>query len=139
MSDHDEFMQSPQDRGGDDAGGALMSLSAIIGRIEETVEAETAAIRTDLRFDIKASNARKSRYLYELNKVISGAGSALAGEEHREGIIRLREKLAANEAAILAHLNAVSEVAALMQEAIERAEADGTYSASEFGRTASPA
>lgn len=132
-------MHSPQDEGDDDAGGAIMSLSAIIGRIEETVEAETAAIRTDPRFDIRASNARKSRYLYELNKVISGVGDTLAGDTNREGIIRLREKLAANEAALLAHLNAVSEVAALMQEAIERAEADGTYSANEFGRIASPA
>lgn len=116
-----------------------MNLSAIIGRIEETVEAETASIRTDLRFDIKASNVRKSRYLYELNKAISGLRGTMLGEEQRSGIMRLREKLAANEAAILAHLNAVTEVAALMQDAIQRAEADGTYSADEFGREASPA
>ena len=113
-----------------------MNLSAILGRIEETVDAETAAIRTDVRFDIKASNLRKSRYLYELNKAVSGLGAAGLGDEHRHGIIRLREKLSANEAAILAHLNAVTEVAALMQDAIQRAEADGTYTASEFGRMA---
>ena len=130
-------MQS-SDRDDKTIGTALMNLSAIIGRIEETVEAETAAIRTDIRFDIKASNARKSRYLYELNKAASGLDGTQLQEKHRDGIIRLREKLAANEAAILAHLNAVSEVATLMQEAIERAEADGTYSASEFGRAASP-
>ena len=118
---------------------ALMNLSAIIGRIEETVEAETASIRTDIRFDIKASNARKSRYLYELNKAISGLGNIALNDEHRVGIVRLREKLAANEVAVLAHLNAVSEVATLMQDAIQRAEADGTYSASEFGRMANPA
>jgi hypothetical protein len=138
MPDHAEFMQ-PAFEDGDESRVALVNLSAIIGRIEETVEAETASIRTDVRFDIKASNARKSRYLYELNKVVSGLGSMILGEEHREGIVRLREKLAANEAAILAHLNAVTEVAGLMQEAIQRAEADGTYSASEFGRTTSPA
>jgi di/tripeptidase len=117
---------------------ALMNLKSIIGRIEETVEAETASIRTDIRFDIKSSNARKSRYLYELNKAISSLGSVELQAEHREGIIRLREKLAANEVAVKAHLNAVSEVANLMQDAIERAEADGTYSASEFGRQANP-
>lgn len=118
---------------------ALMNLSAIIGRIEETVEAETALIRTDIRFDIKASNARKSRYLYELNKAISGLGNIALNDEHRVGIVRLREKLAANEVAVLAHLNAVSEVATLVQDAIQRAETDGTYSASEFGRMANPA
>ncbi len=118
---------------------ALMNLSAILGRIEEAVENETSSIRTDIRFDIKASNARKSRYLYELSKAVSGVDQIALPEEHREGITRLREKLAANEAAILAHLNAVTEVAALMQDAIQRGEADGTYSASEFGRMASPA
>ena len=47
--------------------------------------------------------------------------------------MRLRDKLATNEAAILAHLNAVNEVATLMQNAIQRSETDGTYSAGEFG------
>ncbi|HRP79713.1 MAG TPA: hypothetical protein PL183_11550 [Aquamicrobium sp.] len=129
----------PSDNNGDKAGTKLMNLSTIIGRIEEAVETETASIRTDTRFDIKASNVRKSRYLYELNKAISSLRGVVLGEEQRAGILRLREKLAANEAVILAHLSAVSEVATLMQDAIQRAEADGTYSADEFGREASPA
>ena len=53
--------------------------------------------------------------------------------QHGEGLKRLREKLANNQAAILAHLNAVSEVATLMQKAIQHSEADGTYSSGEFG------
>ena len=89
------------------------NLGAIIGRIEEAVDEETAAIRTDTSFDIKASNARKSRYLYELTRAIKGIGEAEILAEHREGLDRLRDKLASNEAAILAHLNAVSEVATL--------------------------
>jgi hypothetical protein len=138
MPDNADFMQSSHPSG-ESAGAALMNLSAIIGRIEETVDAETASIRTDVRFDIKASNLRKSRYLYELNRAVSNLGNITLGDEHRSDIIRLREKLTANEAAILAHLNAVTEVATLMQEAIQRAEADGTYTASEFGRMDSPA
>ncbi len=138
MPDFGDFMQSTGKKG-ESPEAVLMNLSAIIGRIEETVETETASIRTDMRFDIKASNVRKSRYLYELNKAISSLRGAMLGEEQRSGIMRLREKLAVNEAAILAHLNAVTEVAALMQDAIQRAEADGTYSADEFGREASPA
>jgi hypothetical protein len=134
MQDEPEFMQPAAQS--TDAGTALMNLSAIISRIEETVEAETSSIRTDVRFDIKGSNARKSRYLYELNKAVSGLGGTVLREEHRGDIIRLREKLAANERAILAHLNAVSEVADLMQDAIQRAENDGTYSAREFGQMA---
>ena len=138
MPENADYIQSSDDNG-DNAGDALMNLSAIIARIEETIEAETAAIRTDPRFDIKGSNVRKSRYLYELNKATSALQGAMLGEEHRAGVLRLRDKLAVNEAAILAHLNAVTEVATLMQNAIQNAEADGTYSADAFGREASPA
>ncbi|QDC00565.1 hypothetical protein [Mesorhizobium sp. 8] len=109
------------------------NLAAIIGRIEEAVEEETAGIRSGVSFDLKASNARKSRYLYELNRAMKGPGQAEFLAENSEGLTRLRQKLARNEAAILAHLNAVNEVANLLKSAIQNAEADGTYSAGEFG------
>ena len=109
------------------------NLAAIIGRIEEAVDEETAGIRTGTGYDLKASNARKSRYLYELTRAIKGGNEIEFLEQHREGLTRLRQKLARNEAAILAHLNAVNEVAGLLKNAIQRADADGTYSAGEFG------
>lgn len=109
------------------------NLGVILSRIEEAVEAETAAIRTDVRFDIKASNARKSRYLYELTRATKGLVEGDFPGELKAGVERLREKLVANERAILAHLSAVSEVATLLKDAIQRSEADGTYSANEFG------
>lgn len=111
-----------------------MNLSSLIDRIEEAVDAETSSIRTDVGFDIKASNTRKSRYLYELNRAIAGLNNGPLTDEQRGMILRLREKLSANEAAILAHLNAVSEVATIIQDTIQRSEADGTYSANEFGK-----
>lgn len=109
------------------------NLAAIIGRIEEAVEDETAGIRAGGSFDLKASNARKSRCLYELNRAMKSIGQAELLGEHREDLTRLRQKLARNEAAILSHLSAVAEVANLMKNAIQNAEADGTYSAGEFG------
>jgi hypothetical protein len=109
------------------------NLAAIIGRIEEAVDDETAGIRAGSSFDLKASNARKSRCLYELNRAMKSIGHAELLAEHRDGLTRLRQKLARNEAAILAHLSAVAEVANLMKNAIQNAEADGTYSAGEFG------
>ena len=109
-------------------------LSAIIRRIEEAIDEETASIRSDPRFDIAASNARKSRHLYELNRVTRGIEPGDYHADHQEALQRLREKLVVNEQAILAHLNAVKEVADILQDAIQRAETDGTYSAREFGR-----
>jgi len=108
------------------------SLTTIIGRIEDVVEAETAGLK-ERQFDVQASNARKSRYLYELTRAMKGIGEAEFASEHREGILRLRDKLSRNEAAIRAHMNAVSEVAALMQDTIRNSETDGTYSAGAFG------
>ncbi|MGO4841146.1 hypothetical protein AB4144_53720, partial [Rhizobiaceae sp. 2RAB30] len=110
------------------SGGRPHMLAAVVARIEETIENETHAIRTDVNFDLKASNARKSRHLYELNRAIKGLEPDDLRAEDREGIVRLRQKLAVNEATIRAHLGAVSEIAALVQNAIERHEADGTYS-----------
>lgn len=109
------------------------NLGILIGRIADAVDDETAAIRTDVNFDIKASNARKSRFLYELTRALKGAGNAAPPAEYREDLERLRGRLAINEAAIRAHLNAVNEIATLMQNAIQHAETDGTYSAGEFG------
>lgn len=114
--------------------GTPISLGAIIGRIEEAIDRETAAIRTDAGFDIRDSNIRKSRYLYELARAMKGIGEHDLMPEHREGLERLRGKLVANEQAILAHLNAVGEVASMIRTAIQKSEADGTYSASEFGQ-----
>lgn len=113
---------------------ASVSLRAIIGRIEEAVDAETAAIRVDVKFDIAQSNMRKSRHLYELNRAMRGLTVEDLGPNAQRDLERLRSKLEINETAILAHLNAVKEVAGLIQDAIERAETDGTYSAGQFGR-----
>jgi hypothetical protein len=110
------------------------SLSTILNRIEQVVDEETASIRTDMNYDLKASNARKSRYLYELSRAMKGVSAPQLIAEQRDAIVRLRDKLGRNESAIRAHLNAVNEVATLIESAIRRAETDGTYSAGEFGR-----
>lgn len=115
-------------------GGRGVALAAILGRIEEAIDLETKALRSDPKFDLGASNARKSRHLYELNKAVKGLSRGDLRAEDKAGIRRLRDKLSTNEATIRAHLSAVTEVAALVQEAIERHEADGTYSSAAFGR-----
>lgn len=115
-------------------GDRTTGLMTIIERIEQAIDEETAAIRTDVHYDVAASNIRKSRHLYDLTRAMKVHGVAELPRSAEAGLARLREKLAINQAAIAAHLSAVTEVAALMQGAIQRAEADGTYSAATFGR-----
>ncbi|CDX32749.1 conserved hypothetical protein [Mesorhizobium sp. ORS 3359] len=135
MADQTDLSNLPARANALDASAAARpgNLAAIIGRIEEVVDEETAGIRSGTAYDLKSSNARKSRYLYELNRALKGANEIEFLEQHKEGLLRLRQKLAKNEAAILAHLNAVNEVATLLRNAIQRADTDGTYSAAEFG------
>lgn len=118
---------------GQTAPASSVSLVHIISRIEDAIEQETHSIRTDVNFDIKQSNIRKSRYLYELTKAMRGMGADDLEPEHRDGMLRLRNKLELNEQAIRAQLNAVSEVATIIQSAIQKSEGDGTYSAGAFG------
>ncbi len=139
MSEQDIYTSVPSTRAGAPSGPSPRSgsLGTIIARIEEAIEAETAAIRTDVNFDLKASNARKSRHLYDLNRAVRDVGADTL-EAHRPDIARLRAKLADNESAIKAHLSAVNEVARLLQDAIERSEDDGTYSTRAFGAGSRP-
>lgn len=109
------------------------SLGAIIERTAEVVAEETRAIGADLAFDLKASNARKSRCLYELSRAMKGVRDLEALGEHRAGLERLKSLLGLNQRAVRAHLEAVGEVAALLQGAIERAQSDGTYGADAWG------
>ena len=137
MLEHTHFAGEPSGRGQVTEftpSARPASLGSIIARIEQAVDEETTSIRTDMNYDLKTSNARKSRYLYELSRAMKGIGAAQLIAEQRDAVVRLRDKLAKNEAAIRAHLNAVNEVATLIQGAIQHAEADGTYSAGEFGR-----
>jgi hypothetical protein len=104
----------------------LGNLPAILSRISHAVEEETAAIRAGADYDLKSSNARKSRYLYELTRATKGMEDSEALTQYRDNIEQLRQRLASNETVIRAHMSAVGEVANLMQDVLQRAEADGT-------------
>lgn len=110
------------------------SLLSLLQRIETAIEAETAAIRSNGSYDLAAFNARKSRHLYELGQAFKGIRKSDLGPEHRAAIVRLRERLAENEATISANMSAVGEIATLLQSAIEQAQTDGTYSTHEFAQ-----
>ncbi|PZO81820.1 MAG: hypothetical protein DI629_02955 [Mesorhizobium amorphae] len=110
------------------------NLSAVIARVAEAVEAETIGLRTDRNFDIRASNARKSRCLYELSRAAKGMGDGDMLREHAAALGALKKALAHNESVVRAHLDAVGEVAALLKGAIEHAHSDGTYSSGGYGQ-----
>lgn len=113
-------------------GAESSNLQTIIKRIRECVEMETRAIQADSRYDAKQLNSRKSRLLYELGRAGRGLNPADFDNQCRKDFAELRKALAENESVLRAHISAVSEVASIVQDAIQRDETDGTYTAGEF-------
>lgn len=107
---------------------AQSSLKVILSRLNLLIEHETAAIGADRSFDYQASNERKSRLLYELNRLNKSLGSTLVDEDLVQDLSKLKDALQRNEAKIGAHLSAVREVSDIMVSILQNDEADGTYS-----------
>lgn len=116
-----------------DRNGAEMRLGGVLGRLEEVLERENAAIGTDAGFDIKSSNDRKSRCLYELNMVVHSLGGQGLSDAYSERLQRVRGLLETNSVRVKAHLEAVRGVTDLINDAVRASEADGTYSLEQFG------
>ena len=107
---------------------ALTTFLTALDRVETILDQERDALKSLSGGALKALSDRKARSLLE----ISRAARSL-GEKDRPGIQtrleRLRGKLDQNRSALLLHLDAAREIAALASRAIEEAESDGTYGA----------
>lgn len=103
---------------------------AVIRRIEGYLDEETEAFGNPEAFDLAASNNRKSQGLMELNRAIRALAGSECEKEIRVHLAVLREKLDANLRVIRMHLSAVREISAVLSEAIQSADSDGTYTPS---------
>jgi hypothetical protein len=100
---------------------------SVIARIEGYLDDETAALSKSLNFDFKASNDRKSQGLLDLNQAMRRLQRSEINADLQLRLAVFREKLAVNLHKIRLHLNAVKEIAAMLSDAIQSAESDGTY------------
>ena len=110
-----------------DADTARAVVLSIVQRIESHLEEETAALDRLLSFDFKASNDRKSQGLLDLNQALRRLNSSDFNAELNNRLAAFRGKLAINLRKIRLHLDAVKEISAMLSEAIQSAESDGTY------------
>jgi hypothetical protein len=107
--------------------GILPTIEISVQRLEEIVDQETSALRERRAIDLKEFNNRKSQALLELTRSLrqmDGAGPSPALAE-RVGV--LRGKLAANQAILRLHLEAVREISTSLADAIRNSDSDGTY------------
>lgn len=112
--------------------GTELRISGVLGRLEQVLETENAAIGSDASFDIRASNVRKSRCLYELNLLVRALGEENIHEEYHQRLTALRRMLETNSIRVKAHLDAVRGVTEMINDAVRANEADGTYSLEQF-------
>lgn len=102
------------------------ALLLCIERLHALIGAETRALRAPGRVDFQSLNHRKSHALLELIQLGRNAPGR-HGVASRQAILRLRDALAENAAAIELRLRATQEIATLVIEKMLEEESDGTY------------
>lgn len=107
--------------------GEAQSIAKIIDGLLSCIRQESAALKTNVRFDLPASNARKSRLLYELSRAASGMGAPEVSPELGGQLKILRSELAANAVLVKGHVSAVREISDMMIDLMRKDETDGTY------------
>ncbi|MFT4183358.1 MAG: hypothetical protein QM636_15730 [Rhizobium sp.] len=107
-------------------------IKSVLGRLEMIIDNENNRIGTDPEFDLKVSNAHKSRCLYELSMLFRDTNPADLAVGHIEQLHGLKKKLILNARRVEAHLEAVRAVADILKNAVQNADADGTYSQEQF-------
>ncbi|MDA4847564.1 hypothetical protein OOZ53_19540 [Hoeflea sp. E7-10] len=107
-------------------------VAKVLGRLDAILDAENSALGTDPDFDVNASNIRKSRCLYELSLLEEAVPPQQLSRSHGQMLRVIHDKLERNTAKVKAHLEAVRRVTDLLRDAVQEAEADGTYTAEQF-------
>jgi hypothetical protein len=107
-------------------------IKTVLGRLEMIIDNENERIGKDAQFDLKVSNAHKSRCLYELTMLFRSTSPQELAVNHIEQMHALKAKLATNARRVEAHLHAVRTVADLLKNAARDADGDGTYTQEQF-------
>lgn len=115
---------------GESGTGTHKFLEKVIERLEDLIDAETAALRSRTKIDLKDFNNRKSLGLLELSRAMRQCDGAPLNEAIRLRLSGLRAKLETNQAVLKMHLEAVREISSIVADTIRNAESDGTYSLS---------
>lgn len=101
---------------------------SILKRLEETIEAETAALLSHDMSQQEDFNRRKSQSLLELGRIGRSALRVVNDVETVACLERIRTKLGRNHEVVGMNLRAIQEVADIVTTMIRSGESDGTYS-----------
>ncbi len=109
---------------------ALARFAAVVNALEEVVDYETSALEQHQNPDYNDINARKARGLRDLNQSMTEVARYFddSVENKVETLLNgLKKKLERNSQLLKIHLEAVTELSQMMQNAAREQETDGTY------------
>lgn len=96
-------------------------------RLELVIDVETEALQHNRAVDLNEFNHKKSHGLLELRRTMRVLDED-ARQRAQADLHRLRDKVEKNLSVLEIHLKAVHAVSAIISNAIQERESDGTYS-----------
>lgn len=109
---------------------AVARFTAAVSSLEDVVDYETEALEKNQNPNFNDINARKTRGLRDLNQSMEEVAKYMNDMVKTELEILLRglaTKLERNSELLKVHLEAVSELSQMIQDAARQQETDGTY------------
>ncbi|WP_426123732.1 hypothetical protein [Pararhizobium sp. PWRC1-1] len=114
------------------AASSDVRIQNVLGRLEMILDNENTRIGIDPSFDLKTSNARKSRCLYELTMLHRDASPNEISPAFVSQTQHIKTKLVMNSQKVNAHMEACRSVVDLLKTAVQEADADGIYTEQQF-------
>lgn len=116
----------------ENAAASHVRIQNVLGRLEMIIDNENERIGNDPTFDLKLSNAHKSRCLYELTMLHRASPPEDMPASFVSQTRHIKRKLAANSQKVEAHMEAIRSVVEILKTAVQEADADGIYSEQQF-------
>jgi hypothetical protein len=104
---------------------AEAALMRWIGRMDELIGAETAALRSGEKIDFESFNAKKNHALFEF--MIVSRSMKSVSSRLQQALRGLHGRLEQNGELLKQQLQAASEISKVLITAIRAEESDGTY------------
>lgn len=105
----------------------------MVERLEEVVDAETAALTEHRVMDLAVYTRKKSQLLLEVTRLTRMMKLPSADAKLHSQLQSLRSSLDLNRTTLDLHLRAANQLTEVISDAVRAAESDGTYSASQYG------
>lgn len=109
---------------------AMQKFVVAVRALEDVIDHETGLLEQHQNPDFSDVNARKARGVRVLNQTMTDLAKFIDDDTRHEVetlLATLHGKLARNAQVLKIHLEAVGELAEMMQSAVEAQETDGTY------------